>query len=189
MKFETISTKFVCSFWKVCIGIPFEWVFYPLIILQHVALVVSITMVEWFMQNFQMLTSNITNHIHWFHYQSHQKSLIYWESFMFTVADVSLPKIWFSLESGNFIMAKKYCLFLEVTGSFISFLRKYLQNTQACLTIVCLFVCLPVVLSCKSGVPWGKVASSAHHSNNYTGAFPQGNHHTSIYHRNALCTF
>ena len=52
-----------------------------------------------------------------------------------------------------------------------------------------LFVCLPVVLSCKSGVPWGKVASSAHHSNNYTGAFPQGNHHTSIYHRNALCTF
>ena len=92
VKFETISTKFVCSFWKICIGIPFEWVFYPLINLQHIALVVSIIMVEWFMQNFQMLTSNITNHIHWFHYQSHQKSLIYWESFMFTVADVSLPK-------------------------------------------------------------------------------------------------
>lgn len=81
-------------------------------------------------------------------------------------------------------MAKKYCLFLEVTGSLISFLRKCLQNTWDWITIVLgFFFFLPVVLSCKNGIPWGKAASSAHDSNNYTGAFPQ------VYNRNALYSF
>lgn len=63
-------------------------------------------------------------------------------------------------------------VFLEVTGSLLSFLRKCLLSTQGW-TIA---VCLPVILSSKNSVllkKKKKKVSSALNSNNCKNAFPQ----------------
>lgn len=49
----------------------------------------------------------------------------YWEAVRITVADLSFPKLWFSLESLNFMFGNKKMPFnfLEVIGLCCSFLR------------------------------------------------------------------
>lgn len=50
-----------------------------------------------------------------------------------------------------------------------------------------MIACLPIILSCKSGVPQKKAASSACNSQNCPHAFTWENHHTSLSSGSALC--
>lgn len=58
----------------------------------------------------------------------------------------------FSLESSNFIISRKYCVFfLEAINSLCSFLWNHLPDT-----FPNTMICLSVILSSKNDVPWKK---------------------------------
>lgn len=72
-------------------------------------------------------------------------------------------------------------VFLEVTGSVGSFLRKRLPKTQVWITIVCqLFFQVKMAF-------YEKVANLAHNLNSCLSDFPGDNYSILVYGRNALC--
>ena len=69
-----------------------------------------------------------------------RKIFKYWESVKLIVADTGFPKVWIFTWKPEFCHWQPILLaiFLEVTGSFHSFERKCLPNSQACERTVCL---------------------------------------------------
>lgn len=111
---------------------------------------------------------------------SSEKSFRYWEAVLLMVADTSFPKFLFLLESSNLSLATNtIACFTWSDSSLHSILKKYLWNTQAWITILC----LSVFLSLKM-VLHEKAASTAH---SYTRALH--NTHTLVCSRSTLCVF
>lgn len=156
-------TRLIVLLWKVIINevflsyikihwstLYFEWIYHPSIIGSQYSLVIlNISVHKTSGLSDTLPYTILKHHINWYHYSSHQKSLLVVGTVKLTVVHTNLPQFWFLPQNSEFNFENTVVSFpRKMTGLLHLLFWKLPPNAQ----VEVIIVCVSVILSSKYDV-------------------------------------